>query len=205
MSAYPIAYEQHPPEKRNRLTVFVRLLLVIPHVVWAFFYGIALFVVQIVAWFAILFTGKFPQGLYDFCAGYLRFTARLGGYLLLIVDEYPPFDGAEHPAYPIRVSIAAPAAEYSRLKAFFRLILAIPIFVVQYVFQFWLGAVAIAIWFVAVIMGSTPPGLTGALRFPASYYVRSSAYVYLMTDVYPSLSDAEAVAAPTVPPAPLPA
>ena len=202
MSTYPIAYEQHPPLERSRLTVFFRFLTVIPHLLWACLYGIAFFVVQIIAWFAIVFTGRFPQGLYDFTAGYLRFYTRVCAYCLLIVDEYPPFDGAEHPGYPIRTHIAPPAAEYSRLKAFFRLILAIPIFIIQYVFQFWLLAVAIAIWFVAVITGKTSPGLTDALRFPASYYVRSSAYVYLMTDAYPSLGEGEALTAPA---APLPA
>jgi len=204
MNPYPVAYEQHPPERRNRLTVFFRFLTVIPLFIWAFFYGIAFFVVQVIAWFAIVFTGRFPQGLYDFCAGYLRFTARLCGYCLLVVDEYPPFDGAEHPAYPVRTHIAPPAARYSRLKAFFRLILAIPIFILQYVFQFWMLAVAIAIWVVAVVTGRTSPALTDAVRFPISYYVRSNAYVYLMTDAYPPLSDAEAAPVATAPPAPLP-
>jgi hypothetical protein len=59
--------------------------------------------------------------------------------------------------------------------------------------------VAVAIWFVAVITGRTSAGLTEAMHFPASYYVRSSAYVYLMTDIYPSLADTETVAAPHAP------
>ena len=205
MSSYPVAYEQHPAEKRNRLTVFFRFLTVIPHFIFAFFYAIAFFVVELVAWFAILFTGRFPQALYDFAAGYLRFSARLYGYSLLVVDQYPPFNGEEHPGYPIRTHIAPPQAQYSRVKAFFRLILAIPIFIIQYVFQFWLAAVAIALWLVGVVMGSTPPALTDALRFPISYYVRSNAYVYLMTDTYPSLGDSPPLAAPSVPSAPLPA
>ncbi|MEA2193788.1 MAG: hypothetical protein QOG42_222 [Solirubrobacteraceae bacterium] len=202
MSTYPIAYEQHPPVKRNRLTVFFRFLTVIPHLIWAYLYGIAFFVVSVLAWFAILFTGHFPKGLYDFTAGYLRFITRVYAYCLLIVDEFPPFDGAEHPDYPIRVVVGPPAAHYSRLKAFFRLILAIPIFILQYAMQIWLVVVSIGIWFVAVFTGSTPPSLTEAMHFPASYYVRSSAYVYLMTDMYPSLSDTEAM---PVPPAALPA
>jgi hypothetical protein len=202
MNAYPIAYEQRPPIDRSRLTVFFRCLIVIPHFIWAFFYAIAFYVVQFIAWLAIVFTGRFPQGLYDFSAGYLRFSTRMYAYALLIVDEYPPFDGGEHPQYPVRAIIGPPAARYSRLKAFFRLILAIPIFVMQYVFQIWLMVVAVGIWFVAVFTGKTSAGLTEAMHFPASYYVRSSAYVYLMTDMYPPLSDTETVAAPQ---APLPA
>jgi hypothetical protein len=199
MSAYPIAYEQHPPVERSRVTVFFRFLTVIPHLVWAFFYGIAFFVVDVMAWFAILFTGRFPQGLYDFSAGYLRFISRVYAYCLLIADEFPPFDGGEHPDYPVRVLVAPPAAQYSRLKAFFRLILAIPIWILQYVMEIWLLVVAVGIWFVAVFTGRTSPGLTEAMRFPISYYVRSSAYVYLMTDAYPPLGDTETLAAPQAP------
>jgi hypothetical protein len=202
MSAYPIAYEQHPPLQRSRLTVFFRFLTVIPHLVWAFFYGVAFFVVDVLAWFAIVLTGQFPQGLYDFSAGYLRFITRVYAYCLVLVDEYPPFDGGEHPAYPVRVIVGPRADQYSRLKAFFRLILAIPIFILQYVMQIWLVVVSIGIWFVAVFTGASPPSLTEAMHFPASYYVRSSAYLYLMTDVYPSLSDTETL---PVPPTVLPA
>ncbi len=205
MSTYPIAYEQHPPQKRNRLTVFFRFLTVIPHFIWAFFYGIAFFVVEVIAWFAILFTAQWPRALYDFSAGYLRFVTRVYAYALLIVDEYPPFDGAEHPDYPIRTLVAAPAAQYSRLKAFFRIILAIPIFILQYVMEIWLFVVAVAIWFVAVIMGSTPPALTDAMRLPTSYFVRSCAYVYLLTDAYPPLSDTAPLPAQQYPQGPLPA
>ena len=89
MSTYPIAYEQHPPGERSRLTVFFRFLMVIPHLVWALFYGLAFYVVEVIAWFAILFTGKWPQALYEFSAGYLRFITRVYTYSLLIVDEYP--------------------------------------------------------------------------------------------------------------------
>ena len=62
MSTYPIAYEQHPPVERSRLTVFFRFLMVIPHLVWALFYGLAFYVVEVIAWFAILFTGQVAAG-----------------------------------------------------------------------------------------------------------------------------------------------
>lgn len=70
----------------------------------------------------------------------------------------------------------------------------IPIFILQYVFEIWLLVVAIAIWFVAVIMGKTGPGLTDAMRLPMAYYARSTAYVYLLTERYPPLSDTESYA-----------
>jgi hypothetical protein len=193
MSTYPIAYAQLPPVERSRLTIFFRLFMCIPHAIWSWFYGIGLFVVEVAAWFTILVTGRFPQGMYDFVVGYLRFYTRYCAYALLIVDDFPPFDGGEHPGYPVRVAFAPPAPQYSRLKALFRLVLAIPIFILQYVLELWLLVVAIGIWFVAVVTGKTPPGMSEAMHFPMSYYVRSTAYIYLITDVYPPISDTDAL------------
>lgn len=191
MSTYPVVYEQHPPMTRNRLTAFLRVFMCIPHAIWSCFYAIGLCFVEIAAWFAILVTGRFPQGMYDFVVGYVRFYTRFCAYALLVVDDFPPFDGGEHPGYPVRVEIGPPAPRYSRLKALFRIILAIPILIVQYILQIWLLAVAIVIWFVAVVTGKTMPSLYEAMRFPMSFYVRSTAYVYLITDAYPSLGDTE--------------
>lgn len=192
MSDYPIAYDQSPPSTRSRLTVFFRFVLALPHFVWAIFYGIAVFIALIIAWVAVVFAGRYPADYYDFVAGYVRYYTRVCAYALLVVDRYPPFDGGEHPEYPVRVKIAPGQSRYSRPKAFFRLILGIPILILQaYVFQYWLFIVAIGIWFVAVVMGRTSAGLTEAMRFPMSYCVRSSAYLYLMTDRYPPVSERE--------------
>jgi hypothetical protein len=80
-----------PPGPRNRLTVGLRLLLVIPHAVVLFFVTLAWWITSIVAWLAILLTGSYPAGLYAFGAGALRWYVRVEAYLLLLVDEYPPF------------------------------------------------------------------------------------------------------------------
>jgi hypothetical protein len=191
MSAYPVVYQQSPPIERSRLTVFFRGLCVIPHVIVAFFYGLAAYVVTFVAWFVLLFTAHYPAGMYEFMAGYIRYVTRVYGYGLLVVDEFPPFDGGEHPEYPVRVIIAPPQESYSRAATFFRIILLIPIWILQYVFEIWVLVVCVAIWFVAVVMGKTPPGLTEAFRFPIAYYVRSTAYTYLLTDKYPPLSETD--------------
>jgi hypothetical protein len=99
--------------------------------------------------------------------------------------------GGVHPSPPTLGPTPVGIGPKSRLKALFKIVLAIPIFILQYVLQIWLLVVAIAIWFVAVVTGKTSPGLTEAMRFPMSYYVRSSAYVYLITDAYPPLGDAD--------------
>ena len=191
MSAYPIVYEQSPPVERSRLTVFFRGIMVIPHVIVWYLYSIAAMFAILFAWFAIVFTGHYPAGLYNFVAGYHRFSSRMYAYWLLLTDTYPPFDGGEHPEYPIRVKIAPPQESYSRLTTFFRFLLIIPVVIVQYAFEIWVFFVAVALWFVAVFTGKTSPGLTEAMRFPASYFVRSNPYIYLLTDRFTPLADTD--------------
>jgi hypothetical protein len=80
-----------PPEARNRLTVGLRLLLVVPHAIALFFVVCLWWIVTIIAWFAILITGRYPEGLVQPAIGAMRWTLRVEAYLLLLVDDYPPF------------------------------------------------------------------------------------------------------------------
>jgi hypothetical protein len=76
----------------NRWLPLVKWLLAIPHFVVLFFLAIAAFVCVVIAWFAILFTGRYPRGLFDFVVGVMRWGNRVQGYsLVLITDRYPPF------------------------------------------------------------------------------------------------------------------
>ena len=88
---YPASIQIVEPGARNRLTVALRLLLVIPHVIVLFFVLFAWGVTSVIAWFAILFTGRYPEGLYRFGVGALQWRLRVEAYLLLMIDEYPPF------------------------------------------------------------------------------------------------------------------
>jgi hypothetical protein len=76
---------------RNRVTVFFRYFMLIPQVIVLWFVGVGAAVAILIAWFAVLFTGKWPDGLRDFVLGYLRWSYRVSGYAMLLTDEYPPF------------------------------------------------------------------------------------------------------------------
>ena len=90
--AYPAAIELRQPDgPRDRLTVGLRPILIIPQLVAVWAIGIAWAVTTIIAWFAILVTGRFPRGLYDFSVGAFRWSTRVEAYMLLLHDEYPPF------------------------------------------------------------------------------------------------------------------
>jgi hypothetical protein len=89
--AYPATISVVAPSARDRATIAVRPLLVLPHVVLLFFLMIGWLITTVIAWFAILFTGAYPAGLLPFGVGVMTWTLRVEAYLLLLVDEYPPF------------------------------------------------------------------------------------------------------------------
>lgn len=89
---YPASLEIADPQgPRNRLAVGLRLLFAIPHFIVLFFVLVMCGLTTIAAWFIILFTGNYPRSLYEFGVGVLRWRLRVETYVLLMVDEYPPF------------------------------------------------------------------------------------------------------------------
>ena len=88
---YPITVTVSYQEKLSRLTTFFRCFMVIPHLVVLWALGIASSVVAFIAWWAILFTGRYPKWAFKFVAGYVRWYTRVSGYYLLLTDKYPPF------------------------------------------------------------------------------------------------------------------
>lgn len=182
---YPVGFEMDYVARRSRLTTFFRYLLAIPHMLFASVYGLIFYVVAIIAWIALLFTARWPQSLYDFSCGFLRYITRLGAYLYLGVDRYPPFSGADDPSYPVRVPIAPPLDRYSRLKVFFRPFYAILAYVIRYALGIILLAVAFISWFVIVITGNQPESLQNAVVFCLRYTTQSDALMMLITETYP--------------------
>jgi hypothetical protein len=186
--SYPVTFEADYIEQHSRLTSFFRLLLAIPLVIWMYFYGIVASIAIVIAWFAIVITGRFPEGLYGFIAGWTRFITRTTGYVSLLTDKYPSFGGADDPSYPIRMQFAA-LDRYSRLKTLLRIILAIPIVILRYVMGLLLEIGGLAAWIVIVITGKLPRGLFDLMVLANSYTARSDAYIYLLTETYPPFQD----------------
>jgi Domain of unknown function (DUF4389) len=195
--SYPVTFAANYVERRSRLTTFFRLILAIPLVIWLAIYGIAATVAIVIAWFAIVFTARYPRALYDFVEGYNRYEARATAYAALLCDPYPSFLGEDDPAYPVRMQFAGPLDPYSRLKTFFRIILAIPIAILRYVIHFLLEITALAAWFLILITGKLPRGLFDVMVLANSYIARSDAYLYLLTETYPPFEDEHARAAGT--------
>ncbi len=91
-TAYPSTLDITMAEfPRDKLSVGLRFLYLIPHAIILFFLGIGWFVTSVIAWFAILINGQYPEGLYNFGMGVFRWSTRVEAYALLLVDQYPPF------------------------------------------------------------------------------------------------------------------
>jgi len=171
--------------RRNRLTVFFRLLLAIPHLVWLLLWGIVTALAWIANWFATLFAGKSPDGLHNFIATYLRYQTHVYAYVLLIADPFPGFGG--QPGYPIDLEVAPPERQ-NRWTVAFRLILAIPAFVIAGIMQYLNRALAIFSWVVALVLGRLPEGLRNFAAFALRYEQQTAAYAGLLTQRYPSFN-----------------
>jgi hypothetical protein len=169
--------------ERPRLTVFFRLFLAIPHIVWFLLWSIAVFFVVFVAWLAALFTGRVPDALHRFLSAYVRYGTHLGAFIYLVGRRFPGFTGRAG-SYGIDLEID-PAVSQSRWKTLFRFFLAIPAFILASA----LGGVAFAIaflaWWYALATARMPEGMrnlgTACLRYSAQTY----AYSLLVTSRYP--------------------
>lgn len=187
--SYPVTFEADYAEQRSRLTSFFRLILAIPLFIWAMVYGLVAWLAVIVAWFAIVITGRYPKGLYDFVADFTRFYTRTLSYAVLLTDPYPSFFGSDDPGYPVRMQFDGPLDHYSRLKTLFRIILAIPIYVLRYVFGLLLEVGGVAAWAVCVVTAKMPRGLFDLMVLASSFTARSDAYMFLLTETYPPFQD----------------
>lgn len=205
---YPITYEADFNPTPNRWTTFFRIILAIPWLIVAAFWGILYLFTHIIAWLAITILGRYPHWLFEFNSGVVRFTVRVGAWMYLQTDAWPPFGLSDDPNYPIRVNFPPPAESQSRLKAFFRLILAIPMLIVSYAVNYlhqWLAVIA---WLTIVFRGYLPEAINNALTFANGFYARFYGYLAFVTDDYPPIGiekakgPAPAQAPPPPPPPP---
>jgi hypothetical protein len=185
---YPVGYEADFAEERSRLTTFFRYFMVIPLMLVGIFYVIGLYVVAIVAWFALLFTARYPEGMYRFNSRVVRWLTRVTAYYDLLTDKYPPFDLDEHPDYPVRVPIAPALEQYSRLKVFFRFIIGIPVMLIAWALGTVASVAAFISWFWIVITGKQNQGLQNAIVLGLSYQARATAYFVYITEDWPPFS-----------------
>jgi len=206
----------------SRWLWLVKWLLLIPHFIILAFLWIAFVVVTVIAFFAILFTARYPRGLFDFNLSVLRWSWRVHyyGYSALGTDRYPPFTLGEEPDYPATLHIAYPERLSRGLVLVKWWLLAIPHYVITTLFiggTFYVtgrygavaydtaGLIAWLVLFVGIALLFTtryPRGIFDFVLGMNRWVLRVGAYVSLMTDSYPPFRLDQGGAEPASPPGP---
>jgi hypothetical protein len=183
---HPVRIVNNDDLKRSRLTVLVRLLLAFPHLLWLGLYSIAAIAVGIANWFATLIKGRSPERIHNWLVRYVRYSVYVYAYLYVLANPYPPFHGTAG-SYPIDVEIEGPKTQH-RLITLFRPIMAIPAWVLNWVFGNVLQIVAILGWLIAIFIGRMPRGMENLGLYCLRYHAQTTAYLSILTDRYPSLT-----------------
>jgi hypothetical protein len=191
--AYPATFEVDRAERIAHWRPLVQWLLALPH--FLILYGLQLVAraAAVISWFAILFTGKLPEGLANLLCLYIRYNNRAAAYAGFLREEYPPFvydtvapEPGNYP--PVRNGFAPELEDRNRVTVGFRLILAIPQIIVVAV----LGVAAIVVWVIALFAvlftARWPEGLRTFIVGYMRWVTRVEAYVGLLTDRYPPFS-----------------
>jgi hypothetical protein len=186
-----VAFYVDHQEQRDRLTSFFRMITAIPPMIWVAIWGVGAAFVMMFAWFAVVFTAKFPPGLYDFLVRYNRYYAKVSAYMYLATDKYPGYSGDPNVPYAAHLLIGPPKATYSRVMAFFRLIIYIPFGIVVYVLTYGYQLAAVAAWFMILFTGKQPKGLQDVLTYCLGFCIRTQIWLMLLTEDWPKFSDDE--------------
>jgi hypothetical protein len=187
---YPIALSIEGGDgARNRLTTFFRLILAIPWAIVGSVYALVGLILVLISWIAVLILGRYPERLYEWVSGIQRYTARLGAFVLLLTDSWPTFGWGLEPAHPVQLAIAPRSESQSRLKALFRVILAIPLFIISYGIGFMVEGGMIVSWLTIVFRGYQPTWLQTSMTALLAWHLRLNAYMALLTDVYPPVGE----------------
>jgi Domain of unknown function (DUF4389) len=166
---------------RSRLTVFFRLLLALPHIVWLSLWGVVVAVTLPFAWLLALVLGRLPTPLSRFFAAWVRYGAHVTAFLHLVGGPFPGFSGAY---YPIAVEIER-AGRQRRAAILVRGLLGVPAVLLAVAYSAALAVIAILGWFASLVTGRMPRGLRNLGVVSIRYAAQTSAYLVLVTERYP--------------------
>ena len=182
---YPVRLDAERQPTYHRFLPLVKWLLAFPHYLVLAVVGIAAFFAVLFAFFAVLFTGSYPRGLFDFVAGTLRWSYRVVGYVFLLTDRYPPFSLGEEPDYPVRVEIDYPEQGVDNWRPLVHWLLVIPYAFVASILHTLAGIVAFIGVFVILFTEELPDGMFTLILIPLRWQLRTSAYAGWMVTKYP--------------------
>lgn len=196
---HPVRLIVNDDLRRSRLTVFFRLLLAIPLWIWLSLWAIPASLALLVNWLVTLVTGRSPDALWSFLVRFLRFSTHVSAYLALVADPYPPFTGRPG-AYPVDLEVDGPPEHQNRWITGFRVVAAIPAALITNVLQQVMQLIAFLGWFACLALGRMPEGMRNLNAYCLRYQAQTYAYLFVLTDRYPSLSSSPGtIEAPSAP------
>jgi uncharacterized membrane protein YkvA (DUF1232 family) len=195
----PVRFSVDYPERLSRAILLLKtflgwLYVIIPHGIILSLYGIAAFTVQFMAWWTILFTGKYPKGMFDFVVGYMRWSSRVASYTGFLTDKYPPFSGKGNVSdSPVRFSVDYPkrlSRSILLLRTFLGwLYVGIPQGILSLIYGIAALTVQFIAWWIILFTGKYPKGMFDFVITYWRWLLRLSVYMCMFTDVYPPFPD----------------
>jgi hypothetical protein len=163
---------------------FVKWLLLIPHYIALIFLGLAAAVVIFISFFAVLFTRRYPEGMFNFVVGVYRWGMRVMAYLFLMTDSYPPFSMDDDADHPVRLQIEYPG-EVDRWRPLVQWLLAIPYLLVASIVSYLAYLLAFFAFFTILFTKRFPEGMFNIVVVAFRWQLRGNAYEYWLTRRYP--------------------
>jgi hypothetical protein len=177
-----LEFELIQPPVREKLRLMPRAFSLIGYAVAGFAWLAAALAATVVAWFAIIITGQYPSGLFDFNARAWRFLVTSNCYGLLLVDARPSYSGAPDLAYPVQANVTR-LPQYNRLLTAFRFPLLIPLYIVYVLVM--LAAFAAALPSIATLklFRRQPASLYRVVAFAMRVYANITSSMFLLTEI----------------------
>ncbi len=185
----PVRIRFDYPQRMSRWLLWIKWLLVIPHLIVLYIYGILVGLTTFIAWFAILFSGQYPRGLFNFAVGYFRWSLRVQAYFpLFLTDRYPPFGDGEH---SVQLDVDYPAQQ-SRGVVLLRFLMFVPLFPFVWfllatmylagILLFPLYALLSWVWLCLLCTAQYPFGLYEFMAKVTAWQYRLNMWWYLLRD-----------------------
>jgi hypothetical protein len=182
---YPVHLEMEHQNEYSRFYPLVKWLLAFPHYIALLFVFIGVLFAHIGAFFAVLVTGRYPEGIFNFIVGAYRWVYRVNAYVMLMTDPYPPFSLEDVPEYPVHYEVEYPADGVARWRPLFAWLLAIPYLLISSVLNYLAAIVVFLAFFAILFTKNYPEGMFNIVLNVYRWQARGYAYASFMTTRYP--------------------
>jgi hypothetical protein len=182
---YPVQLDAQRQDSYHRFLPLVKWLLAFPHYIVLVVLAIGVLFAKIYAFFVVLFTGRYPEGVFKFVVAVLRWSWNVNAYVVLLTDRYPPFSLEADPSYPAQFDVVYPTDGIDNWRPLVQWLLIIPYALVAYVLGILARLVALVGVFVILFTKELPRGMFDLILIPHRWQYRATAYGMFLVKRYP--------------------